>query len=224
MNKVAISNQYSDTEVIQKIVEGEVDLFEILIRRNNPFLYKTGRSYGYNHEDTQDLMQDTFLKAYANLKKFENRSSFKTWIIRIMLNNCYKKRRKFSFKNEFAREIDDRSKTMFSKDEQMDMNKMMTNKELGAVIEKALENVALDYRMVFSFRAISGFSVKETAEMLAISETNVKVRHHRAKILLQKEIEKTYSPEDIFEFNLIYCDPMVDRVMEKIHDMQVEFF
>ena len=87
-------DQYPDTEIIQKTLQGEIALFEILIRRYNPFLYKTGRSYNYNHEDTQDLMQDTFINAYVNLSKFENRSSFKTWIIKIMLHNCFQKQQK----------------------------------------------------------------------------------------------------------------------------------
>ncbi len=87
MNNVRIFETLSDIESIQKIIGGEVALFEILIRRNNAFLYKTGRSYGYSHDDTQDLMQDTFINAYSNLPKFENRSSFKTWVIKIMLNN-----------------------------------------------------------------------------------------------------------------------------------------
>ena len=89
-----IVEQYTDLEVVQKIVAGEVELFEIIIRRNNSFLYKTGRAYNYNHEDTQDLMQDTYIDAFTNLSKFENRSSFKTWIIKIMLNNCFKKQQK----------------------------------------------------------------------------------------------------------------------------------
>src|ERR1051325_2117772 len=96
--------QYSDAEIIQKILHGEVALFEILIRRNNPWLYKTGMSYGYKHEDTQDLMQETYINAYLNLSKFENRSTFKTWITKIMLNNCFQKRQKFSYKNEMASE------------------------------------------------------------------------------------------------------------------------
>lgn len=213
-----VSPQNSEWDIIQKIVDGEIILFEILIRRNNPFLYKTGRSYGYNHEDTQDLMQDTYIHAYTGLAKFENRSTFKTWIIRIMLNNCYKKRQKFSFKNEIASEIDDRSVSMFSKG-QIDMGKTIINKELGTVIEKALEKVPFDYRMAFTFRSISGLSIKETAEALDISQANVKVRHHRAKSLLRKEIEKTYSLEEVYEFNLIYCEPMVEKVMKKIHEL-----
>ena len=61
MISVKIFETVTDTEIIQKIINGEIALFEILIRRNNALIYKTGRSYGYNHEDTQDLMQDTFL-------------------------------------------------------------------------------------------------------------------------------------------------------------------
>jgi RNA polymerase sigma factor (sigma-70 family) len=211
--------QYSDYEIIQKIVEGEIALFEILIRRYNSFLYKTGRSYNYNHEDTQDLMQDTFIDAYTNLSKFENRSSFKTWLIRVMLNNCFKKKQKFSFKNEIANELNDKSTPMFSSNKDTDTNKIVLNRELSFVIEDALKQVPEDYRLVFSLREINGLNVKETAEALNISEANVKVRLNRAKSMLKKEVEKSYRPEDIFEFNLIYCDAMVNRVMNKIKNL-----
>jgi RNA polymerase sigma factor (sigma-70 family) len=208
--------QYSDVEIIEKILKGEFALFEILIRRNNPFLYKAGRSYNYNHEDTQDLMQDTFINAYSNLSKFENRSSFKTWIIKIMLNNCYQKKQLFSFKNEMAKEIDDKSIPMFSNQQNNDANKTVLNRELNFIIENALHEVPEDYRMVFSLREVNGLSVKETAEVLNISEVNVKVRLNRAKTMLEKEIRKAYRAEEIFEFNLIYCDAIVTNVMNKI--------
>lgn len=208
--------QYADIEIIQKILEGEFALFEILIRRNNPFLYKTGRSYNYNHEDTQDLMQDTFIDAYTHLKKFENRASFKTWVIKIMLNNCFRKQQKFSFKNEIANEITDKSIPMFSGQPHTDTNRTVVNRELSLVIENALKQVPLDFRMVFSLREISGLNVAETAEALSISEANVKVRLNRAKTMLKKEIEKIYTAEDIFEFNLIYCDAMTSNVMNKL--------
>ncbi len=209
-----------DIEIINKIVHGETGLFEILIRRYNSFLYKTGRAYNYHHEDVQDLMQDTFIDAYMNLSKFENRSSFKTWIIKIMLNNCYKKRQKFSFKNEITTEINDKSKPMFSSQPQSDTNKVVLNRELGMVIEEALQKVPDDYRLVFSMREMNGLNVKETAEALNISEANVKVRLNRAKAMLRKEVEKAYHAEDIFEFNLVYCDAMVSRVMNKIKSLQ----
>ena len=73
-----------------------------------------------------------------------------------------------------------------------------------------------DYRTVFLLREINGLNVLETAEILDITESNVKTRLSRAKSFLRKEIEKTYNKEEIFEFNLIYCDAMVERVMQKI--------
>jgi RNA polymerase sigma factor (sigma-70 family) len=216
MKKEKPIENLTDQETIERILNGEVELFEILIRRNNSFLYKTGRSYNYNHEDTQDLMQDTLLDAYNNLSKFENRSSFKTWIIKIMLNNCYRKKQKSSFRNEISQEINERSVPMYSSPQHSDTSKTVANRELNVVIENALKKVPLDYRMVFSLREVSGLNILETAETLNISESNVKVRLNRAKAMLRKEIEKSFTSEEIFEFNLIYCDRMVEIVMSKI--------
>lgn len=76
----------------------------------------------------------------------------------------------------------------------------------------------MDYRLVFTLREVNGLNVAETADALNISETNVKVRLNRAKTMLRKEVEKSYSAEDIFEFNLVYCDAMVQRVINKIKE------
>ncbi len=207
--------QFTDVDIVQKIVAGEVELFEIIIRRNNSALYRVGRSYNYNHEDTQDLMQDTYVDAFTNLSRFENRSTFKTWIIRIMLNNCFKKQQKWSFKNIAPMEINDSSSPLFA-NHQGDTHKTLMNKELNFVIENALQRVPMDYRMVFMLREVNGLNVNETAETLNISESNVKVRLNRAKTMLRKEVEKSYSVDEIFEFNLVYCDAMVENVMNKI--------
>jgi len=213
--------KYTDIEIVEKIVAGEVELFEIIIRRNNPFLYKTVRSYNYNHEDTQDLMQDTYIDAFTNLSSFENRSSFKTWIIKIMLNNCFKRQQKWSFKNVTATEINDKAQPMFSNDQHTDTNKTVMNRELLFVIENALQQVPQDYRMVFSLREMNGLNVAETASTLNISESNVKVRLNRAKAMLRKEVEKSYSAVEIFEFNLVYCDAMVENVITKIKKLNL---
>jgi hypothetical protein len=71
--------------------------------------------------------------------------------------------------------------------------------------------------MVFSLRELNGMGISETAETPGISEANVKVRLNRAKATLRKEIEKSYTSQDIYEFNLIYCDGIVDRVMKSIN-------
>lgn len=209
----------TEQEIIERISKGEKVLYEIIVRKYNPYLYKIGRSYDYDHEDTQDLMQDTFVDAYKSLPQFEGRSNFKTWIIRIMMNNCYRKREKSSFKNEVMKgNINEQAKPAFNSANN-DLNKMIHNNELGKVIERALGKIPEDYRMVFSLREMNGLNVAETADLLNISESNVKVRLNRAKAMLRNEIQKEYGAEELFEFNLVYCDAMVNRVMKKINEL-----
>jgi RNA polymerase sigma factor (sigma-70 family) len=210
--------RYPDLEVIKEILLGNTALFEVLIRRYNPDLYKTGRGYGYNHQDTEDLMQEVFINIFQNLSKFENRSSFKTWTIRIMLNQCYHKSQKPNYLNKPAVEIsvNKNSGSMFLTTNNSNPDNTVINKELKNVIEAALKNLSEDYRMTFTLRELTGLSVADTAGLLNITPSNVKVRLNRAKMMLRKEIEKIYSPEDIYEFNLIYCDKIVNEVMKKI--------
>jgi RNA polymerase sigma factor (sigma-70 family) len=212
------TEKLTENEIIERIIAGDKSLFEIIVRRYNPFLYKVGRSYNYSHEDTRDLMQDTFIDAYKNLQQFEGRADFKTWIIRIMLNNCYRKKEKSSFKNEISTEVNDQSTPMFTLRDN-DTDKIMQTRELGHIIENALGKIPFDYRMVFSLREINGMNVAETANLLNITEANVKVRLNRSKAMLRDQIEKTYSANELFEFNLIYCDAMVENVMQRIHEI-----
>ncbi len=215
---MASFEQLTEQEIIARVIQGEKALYEIIVRRFNPYLYKTGRSYNYNHEDTQDLMQETFIDAYKNLQQFEGRSGFKTWIIRIMMNNCYRKKEKAGFKNEITYDANDNSKPMFTNQDN-DTGKVVQTRELGHIIEKALAEIPFDYRIVFSLREINGLNVLETSQLLHISEANVKVRLNRAKTMLRNEIEKTYSSAELFEFNLIYCDAIVENVMKKINEL-----
>ena len=211
-------NQLSEVEVIKRINDGDVALFEVLIRRYNPYLYKVGRSYGFNHEDVEDLMQESFIKAYENLGKLENGVYFKTWLIRIMLNECYRKRQKFALYKDITVDILLHEKTipMFLDNGNNDTEKKVVNREMSGVIENAIKHIPLDYGLVFTLRELNGMSVLETAKALNITETNVKARLSRAKAMLRKEVEKTYTPEDIFHFNLVYCDKIVSRVMDVI--------
>ena len=212
--ELKVFEKYTDAEVIKEILSGKPALYEILIRRNNPFLYKVGRSYGFNHHDTEDLMQETYISAFYNLSKFESRSLLKTWMIRIMLNNCYQKKQKHGYQKEILLEHYEKNTPMFTN--QSGGEKSIINKELGHVLENALNQIPEDYRIVFALRELNGLSTAETAEAANISETNVKARLSRAKTMLRSEIEKMYSPEDIYEFNLIYCNRIVEYVLNHI--------
>lgn len=205
-----------EEEIIQKILDGEIALFEVLIRRHNPILYKIARSYDFNHDEAQDLLQETHIAAYQNLKKFESRSTYKTWIAKIMVNKCLYKLSYGSSKYEVSHSIvDENSQPMFSSKKQATEADVL-NRELSNILEKSLEKIPVHYRTVFILREVEGLSVAETAEMLHLTPVNVKVRLNRAKTLLQKELEKYYSKAQLYDFNLIYCDGVVKNVFEAI--------
>lgn len=204
-------------EVIQNILNGDIDLYALIVKAYDRYLYKIGRSYGFDHATTEDLMQETFVNAYLHLKDFENRSTFKTWISRIMLHQCYYKKNRSKFRKEAASGDTEGERlqpvfvTPIGKPE-----KMTSNKELRENLERAIVKMPDDYRIVFTLRELNGLNVRETATALGLTEGNVKVRLNRAKGLLRTELEKTYRLEEIFEFNLVYCDGLVKRVMEEI--------
>lgn len=210
-----VLEKFTDADVITKVLNGEKAMYEIIVRRYNPYLYKIGRSYNYSHDDTQDLMQDTYIDAYKNLDKYEGRSNFKTWISRIMLNNCFRKKEKSSFKKEVMEEFNEHSTPLFAAAENNTAT-IVHSRDLGTIIEQALDNIPFDYKMVFTLREMNQMSVAETSELLQISEANVKVRLNRAKEMLRQHIEKSYTATELYEFNLVYCNAMVDRVMNII--------
>ena len=214
-----IQEKLTDLELVEKILNKETALFELIIRRHNPYLYRIGMMYRFSHEDTQDLMQDAYIEAFTHLHQFENRSSFRTWISKIMFNKCYKRTQKWQTKNMDSLQNNAPILENFSNTETS--NKVM-NSELKTVIEKSLLNIPEDYRTAFTLREINGLSVLETSEVLDITENNVKVRVNRAKSYLRTEIEKFYNKEEIFEFNLIYCDKIVNETMKKIRSLTSE--
>lgn len=213
------TNHLNEDEIIGRIIAGEKSLYEVIVRKYNPYLYKVGRSYNYSHDDTEDLMQETYIDAFKNLKHFEGRSNFKTWVTRIMLNNCYRKKEKSSFKNEISdQDIDEKQTPLFSNSD-FDTAKQVRKDELKLIIEEALSEIPEEFRMVFSLREINGFSVAETSELLNISESNVKVRLNRAKHMLREILEKSHEIPELYEFNLIHCDPFTSKLMDRVHEL-----
>jgi RNA polymerase sigma-70 factor (ECF subfamily) len=205
--------------LIRSIIDGDTELFAALIRKNNASLYKVARSYGFNHQDAQDLMQETYINAFTKLAQFEGRSSFKTWITRIMIHKCMYKKTYGSYKRETSQPaIQENAQPMHSNTTSPEKDLM--RKEFGKVVAFQLEKLPLIYKTVFILREVEGFSVAETAELLDISPVSVKVRLNRAKAVLQKRLEESYSTADIFEFNLVYCDQMVNTVMEQIRQIK----
>ena len=217
MKKKVVHSSLDEEELIKKIVDGDKTLFEVLIRRYNSVLYKLARCYGFNHQDAEDIMQETHVSAYTNLKNFQHRASYKTWVSKILIHKCVYKLSYGYFKNEHpgTNEMNDQVKPVFNQS-RMGTEKTILNKELSKVLEKSLEEIPLTYRTVFILREVEGFSTNETAELMNSTPVNVKVRLNRAKTLLQKKLEGFYSSTDIYELNAIFCDALVKRVINQI--------
>ena len=217
MKEKVVHSSLDEEELIKKIVDGDKTLFEVLIRRYNSVLYKLARCYGFNHQDAEDIMQETHVSAYTNLKNFQHKASYKTWVSKILIHKCVYKLSYGYFKNEHpgTNEMNDQVKPVFNQS-RMGTEKIILNKELSKVLEKSLEEIPLTYRTVFILREVEGFSTNETAELMNSTPVNVKVRLNRAKTLLQKKLEGFYSSTDIYEFNAIFCDALVKRVISQI--------
>ena len=212
MTSTILTQQLNDEEILDRMVAGETALYEILIRRYNPLLYKIGRSHGFLHEDTQDLMQDTYITAYQHLHEFQRRSQWSTWLARIMINKCL-----YKIKTNQRMQV-----TTLAEEGTVSVDKSIVHQELGKVMEKAIEGLPDTYRMVFLLREVQGLSVIETAEILNISPVNVKVRLNRAKAQLKEKLENWYNRADIYEFNLIYCSQIVERVFRELERLTVQ--
>ena len=207
----------ADCVVIKQVLNGNVALFEVLIRRYNTVLYRIARGYGFNHQDAEDLIQDTHIIAYTQLAKFEGRAAYKTWISRIMINKCLYKL-KYGY---YRKEINETEKGVraICGSEMLsgESDQRLLNHELASVLEKSIQNIPESYRTVFILREVEGFSIAETAQLMQISENNVKVRLNRSKSMLQEQIKQLYDYKELYSFNLIYCDGIVFRVLSRIN-------
>jgi RNA polymerase sigma-70 factor (ECF subfamily) len=202
-----------DNEIIDRLLQGEKDLYAILVRRYNQRLYRVGMGIINDDAEVEDAMQVAYINAWVNLTKFQFRSSFSTWLTKIMINECLlriKKRKNFLEMNEEMINHD------FRNSGQQNAASKVLNDELKKTLEQAIHNLPEKYRAVFILREIENMSVNETKECLDISETNVKVRLNRAKSMLRNSLSDLYRSGNVFEFHLSRCDRMVENVMAHI--------
>ncbi|MBS1630400.1 MAG: sigma-70 family RNA polymerase sigma factor [Bacteroidetes bacterium] len=209
--------QASDFEIVDQVIAGNTALFELLIRRYNTLLYRIARTHGLSHEDAEDIMQDAHFAAFCQLKNFRHEASYKTWLARIALHRCYHKLHSAQRQNELPESDIHQYQTDFMQAAPNTRPDGKTaNRQLATVLEENIQALPLIYRNVFMLREVEGFSTAETATLMDISQVNVKVRLNRAKMLLRKQLEAFYTSSEIFEFNLRYCDKVVQGVFDQI--------
>jgi RNA polymerase sigma-70 factor (ECF subfamily) len=197
-----------DQELIARIQGGEKRLFEVLIRKYNQRLYRIGMSILENDMETEDAMQAAYINAYEHLSGFEQRSSFGTWLTRIMINQCLEQKRKKKQAPVNFEQTDNviSMTTPFNE---------LVNKELSHVLENAITQLPEKYRLVFVLREIEDMSVRETSATLQIEESNVKVRLKRAKTMLRENLNG-YMKDRVYSFHLTRCDRIVTNVLNHL--------
>lgn len=202
--------QMSDEEIVVRILNGETRLYEKLMRKYNQQLYRISMSIINDDKEAEDIMQTAYLNAFRQLKNFEQRSSFATWLTRILINESllHKKR-----KQKLEQTLMENNYTDHDNNTPLDG---LMNKELKLLLERAVSTLPEKYRMVFVMREVQGMSTNETMEALNIGESNVKIRLNRAKDMLRTELNSYLQPQELYEFNLVRCDVIVNYVMGEI--------
>lgn len=212
----------TDTEIIDRILSGQTSLFEVLMRRYNERLFRIQRSYISDEEAVKDTLQQTYLKAFKNLDSFKGDSQFSTWITRIAINEALKylnKQNRYSRIHDLNEDIPQNSHTV---DTRNTPEKDMIQSDFRGLLEDAVDQLSPKYRSVYMLREVEQINTKETADCLDISRSNVKVRLHRAKKMVRKELERKVADTDIFNFKGLRCDRMVLQVMTEINDLERE--
>ncbi len=216
---VRATEALTDEEIISRVLSGEKQLYELIMRKYNQRLYKICRAYVRDEDMAEDVMQETYVNAYRKLDRFEGRSKFSTWLTRILINEALgqvKQQRRFAplvlhFPGQPASTEEHHLSTEPTPEEHL------MNNELKEILERAVDDLPEKYRVVYMMREVEEMSVTETGECLHITESNVKVRLNRAKEMLREHISKLYRGAELFEFNLVRCDRIVAGVMSRIN-------
>jgi RNA polymerase sigma-70 factor, ECF subfamily len=211
--------QLTDEEVVARVLAGETGMFEIVMRRHNQRLYRVARAILRNDGEAEDVMQDAYVRAYEHLDQFAGKAKFSTWLTRIAVHEALARQRRGNRYQELEpmseREGDpmDRFASMTPNPEQQ-----ASNSEIRRLLEEAVEKLPDSYRVVFMLRDVEEMSTIDAAEALEITEENVKIRLHRARVLLRKNLYARAGIErkEAFNFNAVRCDRVVKNVFERI--------
>jgi RNA polymerase sigma-70 factor (ECF subfamily) len=230
---VAASAAISDAEIVARVVAGEIELFEVLMRRHNQRLFRTARAIVRDDAEAEDVMQEAYARAFSQLAQFEGRAQWSTWVTRIAVNEALGRvRRTGRFVSADVEGVEEAS--LSRKMDPSDDAWQQANggaspfptgpedhaaaRELGGFLEHALDDLPDIYRSVFVLREIEELSTAEVASCLDITEDLVKVRLHRARVALRSRLDRRVGSalRRIYDFHLSRCDRVVAAVMARI--------
>lgn len=181
---------------LEALQEGDRGEFARLVEQYSPMIYRLGSKMLDNPQDVEDMLQETFIKAYRHLGDFDGRSSLSTWLYRIATNEALMAMRRkrpdtISFDEPQADETEPQEPLQIV-DWCCMPEQELISAEGRAYLDKAVEGLPTSLRVVFLLRDIEGLSTRETAEVLNLSEMAVKTRLSRARLQLRETLSTYY--------------------------------
>jgi RNA polymerase sigma-70 factor, ECF subfamily len=195
-----------EATLVAQAREANTSAFAELVRRYEGKIFRLAQHVTQNREDAEDVLQETFMKAYEHLDQFQGNSKFYTWIVRIAVNQALMKlRRKKTGKTVSLDEtIDTGEDTVVREIAAWDENpeQRFSREELGEILESAIQSLEPPYRSVFVLRDIEDLSTEETADALGLSIPAVKSRLLRARLQLRERLTRQFKRkgEDAFAY------------------------
>lgn len=205
-----------DDQVIERVCAGEIELFEVVMRRYNQRIYRTVRSILRDDDEAVDVMQEAYLNAYSHLRDFSGRARFSTWLTRIAVHEAFARLRR----RRRLEPLEDSDSEDLMTSQTPGPDERASDGELRVFLEEAVDTLPETFRTTFMLRAVEHLSVAETAEVLGIPEETVKTRHHRARERLQNALTERVGDAlpQLFGFHRPRCDKVVAYVLARIQE------
>lgn len=210
----------ADAELAARAAQGDVLAFRQIMRRHNRLLFRTGRSILKNDDETQDALQEAYLRAWRALGSFRAEARLSTWLVRIVVNEALGRLRRRGSAQviplDAVSELPEaQGETWMQADANDQPERQAMRGEMRKLIEARIDALPEVFRTVFMLRAVEDLSIEEVAAALDIPEATVRSRFFRARGLLREGLsrEVDFALGDAFSFAGTRCDQIVERVM-----------
>lgn len=207
-----------DAVVIAQILDGDRDRFSILMRRHNRRLFRVARAILGNDAEAQDVVQQSYVNAYAHLGQFAASAAFSTWLTRIAINEALARLRCAMRTRGFSPDAPGLEWCAASLPPTPEDD--VSRRELALLLEAAIDRLPRPCRIALVLREMEGLSTGEIAVCLGISEEAVRTRLHRTRALLREELAERIGTEaeEVFPFGGARCDAIVGRVLAALRE------
>jgi RNA polymerase sigma-70 factor (ECF subfamily) len=209
-----VARALPDQEVVRRVLSGDTAVFEVIMRRYNQRLYRAVRGILRDEAEAEDVVQEAYLRSLRHLRDFQWRSSFATWLTRIAVYEACARRRR---RRRGVRGLPGDGSEGRARFDPDSAEVTLRRGEAGRAFRDLIDSLPASLRVVLVLRVVEGLDTHETAECLGLSDTNVKVRLHRARAVLQKQIAAELRDElqHVYAFDGPRCDRMVRGVFAR---------